>query len=322
MIAIRLRASLAAAAFACLFTSFAMAQTPAKPPAKAPARPAVATGPWAKVPPLTTLCYQYTGEVADPFYAKLDAAKSAVSADLEKQNVINAKVAEEFQNIDPMEKAQRMQQWMMSNPQEAMAMAQAAQQAGAAAAQASTDLQTAVQQQEAKKAPWNALVKSYEDARIAAYAPLEPRRKALYSQLGYEYSTARKDLLQPKVGFGEDWGNTISQAAYLEGEALNAGYDRAYESICPQWWGANGKFQAYLKQEKDRLLNERVPELEKSDAAKLQQYAIMSSPTASYQSTAKLQAVGEYLELLSKVYGERDAYARCRSPRECDGAYP
>jgi hypothetical protein len=322
MIAIRLRAPLAVAAFACLFASVAMAQTPAKPPAKAPARPAVATGPWAKVPPLTTLCYQYTGEAADPFYAQLDSAKAAVSADLEKQNVINAKIREDFQNIDPMEKAQRMQQWMMSNPQEAMAMAQAAQQAGAAAAQATTDLQTAVQQEEAKKAPWNALVKSYEDARIAAYAPLGPRHKALYSQLGYEYSTARKDLLRPWVQFGEDWGNEITPAAYSEGEALNAAYDRAYESICPQWWGANGKFQAYLKQEKDRLVNERIPELEKADAQKVQQYAIMSTPTAAYRSTAQLQAVGEYLDLLSKVYNERDTNQRCSRPRDCDGAYP
>jgi hypothetical protein len=292
MSAIHFRAPLAAAAFACLFASFVMAQTPAKPAAKAPAKSAVASGPWARVPALSTLCYQYTGEIADPIYAKLEAARTAVSADLEKQNVINAKIAENYQNIDPMEKAQRMQQWMMSNPQEAMAMMQA-QQAGAA--QATTDLQAAVQQQEAKEAPWNALVKGYEDARIAAYAPLEPRRNALDAE---------------------------DRADFPEIEALNAEYDRAYQSICPQWWGASGKFQAYLKQEKDRLINERVPELEKRDAPKLQQYAIMSTPAATYRSTAQLQAVSEYLETLSKVYNLRESKARCSRPQDCDGAYP
>ena len=305
-----LRAPLVAATFACLVASFAIAQTPAKPAAKAPAKAAVASGPWARVPALSTLCYQYTGEVADPIYTKLEAAQAAVSADLEKQNVINAKIAEDFQNIDPMEQAQRMQQWMMSNPQEAMAMMQAAQQAGAAQA---TNLQTAVQQQEAKAASWNALVKGYEDARIALYAPLEPRRKALASRVGYEYSAARKDLLQPAVHAGE------TRAAYPEAEALNAEYDRAYQSICPQWWGTSGKFLAYLKQEKDRLINERVPELEKADAPKLQQYAIMSTPAATYRSTAQLQAVGEYLGTLLKVYNLRDTNARCSRPQDCDG---
>jgi hypothetical protein len=313
-----LRAPLLAAACTCLLASVAIAQTPAKPPAKAPARPAVATGPWAKVPPLSTLCYQYTGEVADPFYAQLDSAKAAVSADLEKQNAINAKIAEEYQNIDPMEQAQRMQQWMMSNPQEAMAMMQAAQQAGAAAAEASTDLQAAVQREEAKKAPWNALVKSYEDARIAAYAPLEPRRKALAARVGFAYGTSREELLRPVAFSGESY----SPADWTDVESLNAEYDRAYGSLCPQWWGASGKFQTYLKQEKDRLINERIPELDKAEAPRLQQYAIMNTPTATYRSTAQLQAVSEYLEVVSNVYALRDANARCSRPRDCDGAYP
>ena len=286
------RAPHAAAACACVFAFLS-----------GNAQSAAPAGAWAKVPALPTACYSG----ADDFADKVEAARTALAEDAERQKGVNAQIEEQFNNIDPMEKAQRMQQWMMSNPQEAMAMMQAAQQAGATAA--TTDLQTAVQQQKAKEAPWNALVKGYEDARIAAYAPFEPRRKALAASAGYEYSAARKDLLHPVAHPGE------TVAAWPEAEALNAQYDRAYQSICPQWWGANGKFHVYLKQERDRLIRERVPELAQSDAPKLQQYAIMNTPAATYRSTAQLQAVNEYLATVQKVYNLRDSNARCTRPR-------
>jgi hypothetical protein len=166
MTAIGIRAAFAAAACACLVTSFALAQTPAKAPAKGTA----AAGPWAKVPAFPTGCYQNVApNSADPFYAALEAAKAAVAADRERQVAINAQIEQDFNNIDPMEKAQRMQQWMMSNPQEAMAFAQAAQ---AAPAQAEADIATLTQQTKAPAEAWNAIRKGYDDARIAAYAPI------------------------------------------------------------------------------------------------------------------------------------------------------
>ena len=145
MNAIRIRAHFAAAACACLLTSSALAQTPAKAPARAP----VAAGPWAKVPAFPTGCFEYVDDnQADPFYAKLEAAETAIKSDIDRQEAINEKIAEEFRNIDPMEQAQRMQQWMMSNPQEAMAFVQAAQNAPASG-QAD---QQAFQQQESANA--------------------------------------------------------------------------------------------------------------------------------------------------------------------------
>ena len=114
MNAIGIRAAFVAAACACLFTPFTLAQTPAKATAKGTA----ATGPWARVPAFPTGCYQNVApNTADPFYANLEAAKAAVTADRERQVAINAQIEQEFNSIDPMEMAQRMQQWMMSNPQ-------------------------------------------------------------------------------------------------------------------------------------------------------------------------------------------------------------
>ena len=314
MTAIGIRAAFAAAACACLITSFALAQTPAKAPAKATA----ATGPWARVPAFPAGCYQNVApNTADPFYANLEAAKAAVAADRERQGAINAQIEQDFNNIDPMEKAQRMQQWMMSNPQEAMAFAQAAQ---AAPAQAEADIATLTQQTKAPAEAWNAVRKSYDDARIAAYAPIEPRRKALAASRGYAYSAAPKDLAVAYTGFFQD--PSTSSAEWSEGEQIAKALNQAYEVMCPQWWGANGKVQAFMKQQKAWFISERIPFLQKGDGPLLQQYAMMSTPAATYRSTAQFKAVEEYLDLAWKVYNDRDSQARCATPRDCDGAYP
>ena len=306
MNSIHFRAPLAAAALACLCSSIAVAQAPA------------ATGPWAKVPPLSTACFQYVaGNTADPFYGKLEAAKAAVAADRDRQLAINAKIEEEFNTIDPMEQANRMQQWMMSHPQEAMAMMQAAQAAPAEAQQAS---QSAEQQHQARAAERKTLETGYEDARIQAYAPAATRHKALAARLGHPYSGKREELLVPTGMFAQDPGN--SNADWLDAEVIDADVDRAYKALCPQWWGANGKFHAYLKNEKNWFVQERIPSLEKYDAPRLQKYAMMSTPAATYKSTATQQAVIEYMDLVQQVLNERDSSSRCENPKACDGTYP
>jgi hypothetical protein len=292
---------LAAAALTCLCSSS---------PANAQAE---TTDPWARVPAFTTQCFQNVDDQPDPFYAELEAAKAANQAELEAQQAVNTAIEEDFRNIDPMEKAQRMQQWMMNNPEEAMKFAQA-QQAAPDPSQVSPAPQQATRDEE-----WNALVKDYEDARLAAYAPAEARRKALAGKVGYAYSSAREDLLNPFMGFTED--PSVSTTDWGAGEAISAEFDRAYQELCPQWWGADGKFQAYLKSQKDWFISQRIPELESMDAPKLQQYAIMQTPTASYRSTADYTAVNEYLDLALKAANQRDYLSRCSRPQDCDGTY-
>jgi hypothetical protein len=317
MSANRLQALLVAATCACVSLAAVGAQTSPKAPAKSPAKAVTATEPWAKVPAFTTLCYQSTGSTHDPFYARLEAAESAIQADMDKQSAINAKIEEDFRGIDPMEMASRMQQWMMSNPQEAAKYMQAAQ---AQTAEIQTDLDSAEQRQKSRDASFDAFAKGFEDARIQAYAPIEGRRKALAAKLGHPYRANREDLAAGHVNFYAD--PSTPRADWVEGESIKAAFDQAYKSICPQWWGANGKAQAYLKQQKAWFTSERIPELERIDAPKLQQYAIMSTPAASYRSTAAYKAVDEYIDVVRKVYNVRDVTARCPQPRDCDGAYP
>jgi hypothetical protein len=178
-----------------------------------------------------------------------------------------------------MEKAQRMQQWMMSNPQEAMAYMQAAQ-----------------------------------------AAPAEARRKVLAGKLGYKYSSAPKDLVNPFMGFAAD--PSTPRVDWNEAESISSALDQKYKALCPQWWGANGKFHAYMKLQKNWFVRERIPYLEKFDAPKLQNYAMMSTPAATYRSNATLTAVHEYLDLAWKVFSQRDSASRCEVPSYCDGTYP
>jgi hypothetical protein len=216
-----------------------------------------------------------------------------------------------------MEKAQRMQQWMMNNPQEAMKFMQAQQ---AQATELQADIATLEQQSKAAETAWNAVLESYGDSRIAAYKPTEARRKAFAARLNAPYSSAREDLLTPFMGFFQD--PSVSPADWGEGETINKAYDEAYQGLCPQWWGANGKVQTFMKTQKDWFIRERIPFLEKGDAPLLQQYATMNTPAATYRSTAELQAVEEYLDLAWKVYRDRDISARCQRPQDCDGTYP
>jgi predicted secreted protein len=297
------------AAVAGLFCAQALVAQPAKPPTK-PATAAPA-GAWAKVPPLSTLCYGFAGEEWEPFIGRLEAAKAAIQADRDKQDAINAKIEEDFRSIDPMEMASRMQQWMMSNPEEAMKFMQGQQ---AMAEQVTADVNALQEREQARDAEWKALVKRYEDALIQAYGPVQARLDAMRGSK----TTDRKDLLYPSF-FGDP---SMSDAEWAAGEAANAAADNAYQALCPQWWGANGQFHAYLKKQKAWFIQQRIPELERNDAPRLQQYAIMNTPAASYRSTAPLKGVTEYLDLVWKVYRVRDSKPRCTATHTCGGAHP
>ena len=82
----------------------------------AQSQPGAPPGPFAKVPPLPTACYLAN----ETFPDKLAAARETVLADRTRQQEINDKIEKDYQSLDPMEMTQRMQQWMMENPQEAM----------------------------------------------------------------------------------------------------------------------------------------------------------------------------------------------------------
>ncbi len=265
---------------ACLCAPAAIPQTPA-------------TGPWAKVPALSTACYSGT----DPFVARLDAALTAVNADRARQQAINDKIAEAHKNMDQMEQMQRMQQWMMDNPQAATKYMQRVQALGTEEGQASVmeSLNTQTRFDNEKKD----LIKRYHAGLAQAYAPADARWKALLKKVGVDESTPTvKDSGTP------DW-------AMVEEDAIYRARDQAYAAHCPQWWTAAGPAQTWLKKYRTWLVQEHIPYQESLEALGMQTYEMMNTPAASYRSLATLDGVIKYLEAVAAVYAERMEKPEC-----------
>jgi hypothetical protein len=121
------------------------------------------------VPALSTACYAGT----DPFAGKVDAALTAVKADRAKQAAINKKIADAHKAMDPMEQAQRMQQWMMDNPEEAMKYMQGLQSMGTEEGQA--EVMEDPREQAAFEAERKDLIKRYRAGLAQAFAPADAR---------------------------------------------------------------------------------------------------------------------------------------------------
>ncbi len=260
------------------------------------AQPA-ATGPWAKVPALSTACFYGN----DPFVARLDAALAAVNADRDRQLAVNQKIEDEYKSIDPMELSSRMQQWMMSNPQEAMKFAQGAQAVGDDYNAQMPEMNAAQLrfQKEEKE-----LIKRYQAALNTAYAPSYAKFNALKTKLGV-------DLAYPSVKDPgtPDW-------AMAEEDVIMRELDQAYVAFCPQWWGATAPIQAWLKTYRTWLTTKLIPFNERLGSQNAQTYAIMGTPSASWKTVSAQDGVIKYLEVVGRLYAERRERPRCTA-EEC-----
>jgi hypothetical protein len=251
-----------------------------------------ATGPWAKVPPLTTACYYGT----DTFDAKLEAAVAAVQADRDRQLAINKQVEDEYKSIEPMEMASRMQQWMMSNPQEAMQYMQGMQAVGE---DYNTGMPAMMATEQGYDNEYEELGQRYYASLDKAYAPGYAKHVALKKKIGtpLEYKTVG-DPSTP------DW-------AMAEENVIMRELDQAYAAHCPQWWVAAGPVQAWLKTYRTWLTNEWIPFYDRLSSQNAQTYAIMGTPSASWKTVSAQDAVIKYLAAVVGLYGMRREKPRC-----------
>jgi hypothetical protein len=116
-----------------------------------------------------------------------------------------------------------------------------------------------------------------------------------------------------------DPGDGPPASAVTEGYAIRREFDRAYQAICPQWWGPTGHFQAYMKKERTWFQQKRIPFLESGDTTSLQMYSMMNTPAATWRSTGAHQGVEEYLDLAWKVYQLRRNVPNCNHKFDCPG---
>jgi hypothetical protein len=259
-------------------------------------------GPWSKTVPLPTACYSSH----DQFNDKNAAAVELVSAEASAQQAANDEISHNLSaeaGEDPMAIAARMQEQMMKDPQAAMKLMQ---QAGAAedpeAAQAKR--LHAIDRQQQMEAEEKDLIKRYHAAVQAALVPPRAHFAALRKKLGVTEGWGIGD-----VGTAPDW-------AYAEYDTVKREADQAYAAMCPQWWGATGAMQAFMKRYKDYLVNERMP-FDEENASKGKAALIMSTAsTGSYKSTAVIDAVRDHMKLAGRLYGERHSEPICAG-NEC-----
>ena len=252
-----------------------------------------APNPFAKVPPLPTACYSQ----GETFYTKLDAAKEAVLADQYAQEAVNTKIQERHNNIDPMEQAALLQQWMMDNPQEAMAYMQGVQNVTATEPAKIQADQTA-----------DAKFRTDRDALLASY-------RAAMKKVNAPFDTRFDDLNKRAVADnGCSWGMGECSPppwAMAEFNVLQKERDAAYVAACPGWWGPTGQITAYFKRYKDWLTGTHVPYLVRQEVHRTNQYAIFNTPAASYRSIEPHRAAVQFIDAVYPIYQLRPETPHC-----------
>jgi hypothetical protein len=288
----RIRLTAVAAGFVC-------AQAWAAPPA-APASP------WAKVPALPTACYSSQ----DKWQEQNTAAFDALQQEHYEQNNINDAIrqnATDTFGADPMAVAERMQQAMMEDPENAQKiMEQMMQQSQQAQAEAPARHAKEQQFDDESKA----LMKQYEAALEKASAAGNARLQALTAKY------------KPMEGTGDLWlrYGDPGEPAWVrpEAHAIMSDWDKAYAATCTQWWGANGQFHAFMKRYRDFLVQERVPYEQKTgDAATLRHYQQIGVSSEGWRTTTDFEAAEDYMKMALSLFEQRATGPYCGPKTPC-----
>ena len=239
------------------------------------AAPPAAPDPWAKVPKASTACYSSQ----DAFIQENEAAIEAMKQEVQKQQEVNEGLKAKLNAIEPMERASKMQSYMMQNPQEAMRLMQLQQKQGNAVLadvtkdnDAQLKLDNELKEIEAR----------YKAALAKATEPIQAKMKTLY--VGGE--GARPEDIETARGL-------VKQ--------INAEYEKA----CPQWWGASGAFQDWLSRYKQHLIQDRIPPLDASENDRAAEYKIYGIPADGFRSTIPMETVIQYMERSQRVLDGR-----------------
>lgn len=235
-----------------------------------------ANDPWAMVPAFPTSCYVEMDGFPDKYRTALDAVKAA----RDRQTKINDEVKERANAMDPMEQANKMQEYMMANPEEAMKLMQGVAAAGEAAANPAAGGSEGLLTLQAERMDLEARYKAEVEKAMAPF-------KIRYAELDVR---AQKDL----VAVGETW--EYAPWAKKEYNAITAELNKSYERVCAGWWGASGTFHGWMNRYKENLVAQ-VPENEEAEKVGAGLLAILAgTPNSSFKPTSALHFVIQHTE--------------------------
>jgi hypothetical protein len=250
--------------------------------ASAQATPAAAD-PWRLVPALVTSCF-----AEDDFNDRLRAASEAIGVEMENQKKINEVAKERFDKMDMMEKAQRMQAFMMKNPQEAMKMMQAEQAAGTAAQTAIAGANESAARLEAE---YERLQGAFRAAAEQAVTPVRARQQALIKA---------KTILLGEAAIPA-FTTAADHAQYVQ---LIAEENAAYERACAPYFGPNGSFHKWASSYRTEVVEKLVGD-GSGDAVMIMQMKAMDLPGGNYRSTNPLQQANNFITRVGRIWGIR-----------------
>ena len=237
--------------------------------------------PWTRVPALPTGCY-YDAGAQDLFHQ----ANAALQAEDARQKKINDDLAQQFNQMDPMAKAQKMQAFMMKDPQKAAAMMQAMQgNAGTATSQVKSSMA--------------------EDQK------LDQELEALHAKFKGEVGALLKPINDKADAFARTHTQPGEAERYFPNKADEAQYTRmllerntAYEKVCAGYWGPSGLVQSWLGKYKALRVNEAKSYATNDDTV-LMQMQLMESPSGGYRSTYALEAAQKYTAKVISILEQR-----------------
>lgn len=237
---------------------------------------------WRLVPALPTSCF------SDDFSEKIEAARTAMDAEREKQQKINEAATAQFNAMDMMERSRRMQAFMMKDPQAAMKMMQAEQAAGTATNAAIAE---AGENSARLEAELEQLKDAFRAATEQAVKPVIARQKQLIDARTTPMGEAAISVFT----------NPADHAQYVQ---LIAEENAAFERACAPFFGANGSFHkwasSYRTEVVDKLSGDNA-----GDAFMISQMQAMGLPAGGYKSTTPLQQANNFASRLGAVWGIR-----------------
>ena len=243
-----------------------------------------ATDPWRRVPAATTSCFSDDG-----MPGQLHDIRTSIEDDLRKQTELNNALKEKFEKMDMREKMQRMQAYMAKNPQEAMKVMQAQQQA---ATGMRTDITGADAENTKLMAKRDELKAAFDKATGDATGPVDAKIK--------EYVGA-KTVLVGEIGRG--FPTKAGHDGYV---ALLAQRDAAYEKACTPFFGTAGSYTAWLNEYKTKVAEPMAAATDAQDNIVGQQMVIMQTPAgAGFRPLGPFMSARDYLREAEKVYSVR-----------------
>lgn len=237
---------------------------------------------WKLVPVMPTSCFKDDG-----FDGKVGEAGQAAIAAKDQQDALNTRIREQFDKMDMMEKAQRMQAWMMKNPQAASKMLEAAGGAGDAGAALTEEV----------KAAGERLDRELENHKKAFDAAIERAVKPVDARIDALIRTRTRKTLVDAV--------FISEADYAAYVALIDERNAAYEKACQPFFGGGGAFHKWVAAHRSEVTEKQLAAEANGNAAMAQQFAIMDTPSGGYRTTGGYDVVREHLRRLGEVVAYR-----------------